>query len=271
MKRLILVVFTLLSILSFSDGDRVTKKSESKNKFSLGFMTGHGSKLYRVDKKSLSYIPFITFERENIYIKGTELGYKYKVNPKLTLTGFSQIFGGIALQGVGGAIGATQLKNSDMEEGYQGIHSRKTQVELGLRMDYNTDFQKVKLVGEIRGGERGGSGKISAIRPFIITRKLFIIPQINFTLVDKNMVDYYFGVTEDEVNDSRNNKLEKVYDPNKFAYATGVGAVVTYKLTPKISIFNLSEIQYVGNEIGDSPIVRNRTNYFVSLGMRYNF
>jgi len=271
MKKIILVIFILSSILSFSDGDRVTKESKSKYKFSLGFMAGYGSKLYRVEEKSLSYIPFITFERENIYIKGTELGYKYKVNPKLTLTGFSQLFGGITLQGVGGAIGATQLKNSDMEEGYQGIHSRKTQVELGLRMDYNTNFQRVKLVGEIRGGERGGSGKISAIRPFMVTNKLFIIPQINFSLLDKNMVNYYFGVTEDEVNDLRNTKLNEVYDPNKFAYASAIGASVSYKMTSNFSIFNLSEIQYVGNEIGDSPIVRNRANYFVSLGVRYDF
>ena len=271
MKKIILIVFILLSVLSFSDNDRTTKKSESKYKFSLGFMAGHGSKLYQVDEKSISYIPFITLERENLYIKGTEIGYNHKLNSKLTLTGFSQLFGGIALQGTGGAIGATQLKNSDMKDGYKGISSRKTQVEFGLRLGYNTGFQRVKLLGEVRGGERGGSGKISVIRPFIITNKLIIIPQFNLSLLGKDMVDYYFGVSEDEVNDPRSSKLKEAYDPNKFAYASAIGASINYKITSKLSVFNLAEIQYVGNEIGDSPIVGNRANYFVSLGMKYDF
>ena len=172
MKRLFLIIFILLSVLSFSGNDGSTKEVEAKYKFSLGFMTGYGSKLYQIDEKRLSYIPFIALERENLYIKGSEIGYKHKLNSKLTLTGFSQLFGGVALQGTGGAIGATQLNNSDMKSGYKGINDRKTQVEFGLKLGYNTSFQRVKLIGEVRGGERGRSGKISAIRPFVVTNKL---------------------------------------------------------------------------------------------------
>lgn len=269
MKKIILVVFILLSVLSFSDND--VKMKESEYKFSLGFMTGYGSNLYQVEEKQPRYIPFITLERENFYIRGFEVGYKHKLNPKLTLTGFSQLFGGITLQGTAGAIGATQLDNSDMEDGYKGISSRKTQVEFGLRLDYDTDFQRVKLSGEVRGGRRGGSGKISALRPFMVTNKLFIIPQVSLSLLDKNMVDYYFGVTEDEVDDPRNTRLDKAYEPAKFAYASAVGASIRYSVTPKFSVFTLAEIQYVGNEIGDSPLVESRANYFVGLGMRYDF
>lgn len=271
MKKIILTAFILLSSFSFSDEDRPIEKSESKYKFSLGFMTGYGSKLYKVDGEHMSYIPFISLERKDLYIRGTEIGYRHKLNSKFTLTGFSQLFGGVSLQGAGGALGATQLKNSDMEEGYKGISSRKTQVEFGLRLGYNTGFQRVKLLGELRGGERGGTGKISVIRPFIISKKLIIIPQFNLTLLDKNMVDYYFSVTEDEVNDPRNTKLNQTYDPNKFAYASAIGATVSYKITPKFSVFNLAEIQYVGNEIGSSPIVDNRANYFISIGLKYDF
>ena len=271
MKKIILIVFILLSVLSFSDNDRMTKEPESKYKFSLGLMAGYGSKLYHIEEKQPSYIPFIILERENLYIRGFEIGYKHKLNSKLTLTGFSQLFGGITLQGTAEAIGATQLNNSDMEDGYKGISDRKTQVEFGLRIGYNTGFQRVKLTAEARGGQRGGTGKISVLRPFVVTNKLFIIPQINLSLLDKNMVDYYFGVTEDEVNDPRNTKLDKAYNLDKFAYASAVGVSIRYSVTPKFSVFSLAEIQYVGNEIGDSPLVDNRANYFAGLGMRYNF
>ncbi|WP_028856747.1 MipA/OmpV family protein [Psychrilyobacter atlanticus] len=271
MKKIILVVFILLSVLSFSDNDRMTKESEPKYKFSLGFLGGYGTSLYQIDEKQPRYIPFITLERGNLYIKGAEIGYNHKLNSKLTLTGFSQLFGGITLQGTAGAIGTTQLKSSDMEDGYKGISSRKTQVEFGLRLDYDTNFQKIKLSGEVRGGQRGGSGKISALRPFVITNKLFIIPQINLSLLDKNMVNYYFGVSEDEVNDPRNNKIDSAYNPDGFAYASAVGVSIRYSVTPKFSVFSLAEIQYVGDKIGDSPIVDNRANHSVGLGMRYDF
>lgn len=271
MKKIILIVFTLLSVLSFSDNDGFEKGAESKYKFSLGYMVGYGSKLYQIEEKQPRYVPLIMLERKNMYILGTEIGYRHKLNSKLTLTGFTQLFGGIALQGTGGAIGATQLKSSDMEDGYKGISSRKTQVEFGLRLGYNTGFKKVKLVGEVRGGERGGTGKISAIRPIIVTDKFSIIPQINLSLLDKNMVDYYFGVTEGEVNDPRNTELTKAYDPDEFAYVSGIGVSGRYKFTPTWSVFGLAEIQYVADEIGDSPIVDNRANYFIGLGLRYDF
>lgn len=269
MKKTILGIFILLSAISFSeDGGRV---KESKYKFSLGAMVGHGSKLYKIEKDKVNYIPFISLESEDLYIRGTEFGYKHRLNSRLVLTGFSQLFGGIQLQGVGGAIGAVQLDNSDMEDGYKGIDDRDTQVEVGLKLDYDTKFKDVKLQGELRGGERGGAGKISAMRTFKITNKLFVVPQVSFSLLDENLIDYYFGISEDEVNDSRNNKINKAYDINKFAYASAIGGSVSYNFNPEWSIFGLTELQYVSNEIGDSPIVDNRVNYFMSLGIRYNF
>jgi outer membrane scaffolding protein for murein synthesis (MipA/OmpV family) len=269
MKRIILVIFILLSILSFSENS--VKEAGPKYKFSLGYMAGYGSKLYHIDEKQPRSLPIIMLERKNFYILGTEIGYRHKLNSKLTLTGFSQIFGGIGLQGMGGAIGATQLSNSDMKDGYKGISSRETQVEFGLRLGYNTGFQKVVLSGEVRGGKRGGSGKISALRPIAVTDKFSIIPQINLSLLDKNMVDYYFGVSEDEVKDDRNYKLDKAYEPDEFAYASAVGFSAKYSFTSEWSAFGLAEIQYVADEIGDSPIVDNRANYFVGLGLRYDF
>jgi outer membrane protein len=271
MKRIILGIFILLSVLSFSESDKMLKESESKYKFSLGAMAGYSSNLYQVEKDEVSYIPFITLERENLYIRGTEFGYKHRLNSRFVLTGFSQLFGGIKLQGVGGALGAVQLNNSDMKDGYKGINDRDTQVEVGLRLGYDTKFKKVKLLGELRGGERGNSGKISAMRPFRITNKFMIIPQISLSLLDKNMADYYFSVDEDEVNDSRSTKLNEVYEIDKFAYASAVGVSTSYKFTSKWSVFGLAELQYVSDEIGDSPIVDNRANYFVSLGIKYNF
>ena len=271
MKKIILVVFMLVSALSFSENSMSNKEAESNYKISLGFMGGYGSSLYKVDESYTRYIPILGVEGENFYVLGSEIGYRHKLNSKLTVTGFSQLFGGVSLQGVGGAIGSTQLKNSDMEEGYKGISSRKTQTEVGVRLGYNTGFKNTILSGEVRGGQRGSTAKISALRPVIVTERLSIIPQMNFTLVDHNMVNYYFSVSEDEVNDPRNTKLDKAYNSDQLAYASGIGVTGNYQFTSEWSAFALAEMQYVADEIGNSPIVDERANYFVGVGLRYNF
>lgn len=265
------MVFILLSALSFSEDEVNKKRSEESYKISLGFMGGYGSKLYKTDEKNTRYIPIIGLISKNLYILGTEIGYKKELNSKISITGFSQLFGGVSLQGIGGAIGGTQLNNSDMERGYTGINDRKTQVEFGLRLSYETKYQNIELLTEVRGGERGNSGKISVIRPIFITKKFLVIPQINFTLLDSDMVDYYFGITEDEVNNPKNTGLNQVYNPNDFELASSVGLTAKYDFTSKWSMFTTAEIQYIGNQIGDPPIVNSQINYFMGLGLRYDF
>lgn len=271
MKQRFLFIFLMFSILSFSEDNMIKKRSEENYKISLGFMGGYGSKLYKADEKSTRYVPIIGLVSKNFYILGTELGYKKKLNSQISITGFSQLFGGVSLQGIGGAIGGTQLNNSDMERGYKGINDRKTQVEFGLRLGYKTKYQEIKLLTEVRGGERGNSGKISIIRPIFITKNLLVIPQINFTLLDSDMVDYYFGITEDEVNNPKNTELNQAYNPDDFELASSVGLTAKYNFTSKWSMFTIAEIQYIGNEIGDSPIVNSQINYFMGLGLRYDF
>ncbi len=94
---------------------------------------------------------------------------------------------------------------------------------------------------------------------------------MNLTLIDHNMVNYYFTVSEDEVNDPRNTKLDKAYNPDQLAYAFGVGVTSNYQFTSEWSVFALAEMQYVADEIGNSPIVDERANYFIGVGLRYSF
>jgi len=54
MKKIILFMFILLSTWSFSESNIPTKEVESKYKFSLGFMTGYGNKLYQTVKNTVT-------------------------------------------------------------------------------------------------------------------------------------------------------------------------------------------------------------------------
>jgi outer membrane protein len=270
MKKIILVGLILGSTLSFSVEGKKDEKPKKNYSFSIGAMVGSSSRLYKTEGKSVSYRPIIGAEVGNFYLVGTEVGYKKKINPKLTLTGFSQIFGGLALQGLGGALGGATLDNSDMKEGYRGINDRKTQVEFGIRGMYDTDIH-VRLVGEVRGGERGGTAKTSVIRQFRPTQRFIVVPQLNFTVLNKNITNYYFGVTESEANSSESWKIDKEYKVGNIGFATSIGLAGSYYITRKLSLFVLTEIQYVSDEIKDSPIVDTNINYYVGTGVKYKF
>jgi outer membrane scaffolding protein for murein synthesis (MipA/OmpV family) len=274
MKKIILISFIIFSVVAFSEEEVENKNDKEKKKnysFSLGGMVGYSSNLYHKDKNNVRALPILSAKYKDIYLLGTEIGYKKQVSPRVTLTGFTQLFGGITLQGVGAAIGGTQLNNSDMEDGYRAIDDRKTQIEFGIKMEYQADIPTLKLEVEGRGGERGGSGKVTISRVYTVTPKFLLIPQVNFTLIGKNMTNYYFGISEDEVKRENNDKLVRVYDTNKIAYATGIGIVGKYYITEKFSVFGLTEYQYVSDEIGNSDIVDSRGNYYVGVGLSYDF
>ena len=271
MKKIILLPLLLIIFqISFTQDEENKQNKKFNSKFSIGAMTGVGSRLYKTHTHKTPFVPVFGGEVEGLYLLGTEIGYKKQINEKLSLTGFTQIFGGLSLQGIGGALGGAALDNSDMKEGYRGINDRKTQMEYGIRVGYNLN-KELKLVGEVRGGEYGGTGKGSIIRPIMVSRRFILIPQLNLTLLNKNISNYYFGVTESEANNSESWKIDNKYEIDRITVATSIGLTGSYYLTRKLSIFALTELQYVGDEISDSPIVDTNINYFVGTGLRYTF
>ena len=268
MKKIIIMLILVVSTLSFTEENKVTEKSEWK--LYIGAFAESRSYLYKVDKKNISYLPVIGIEKNGYYLKETELGYKYDLTPKLKITGYTQIFGGLGLQGVGSSLNSKQLRGSDMEEGYQEIDDRKTQVEGGLKLAYTTD-EKIVFTGNLRGGKYGIASTLGVSRMFVLARRFVLIPQANLTVFDKNIVNYYFGVSDEEVDRDLGDKLTKDYSVKKYSVVPSLGLVGSFYITRELSIFGLVEMQYASEGIGNSPLVNERSNYFLGTGLRYEF
>lgn len=277
MKKNILFIFILFSIISFSENLKEVKVDGETNlkfdyKLSLGFMIGNENILYKVnDEKDYNISPFIDFEVNNIYISGSEIGYKYQFNKQTEITAFTQLLGGLTLQGVGSAFGSGKLKGSKMKDGYKGIDDRKSQVEVGLRGDYETNFNDIQLSGEIHGGEIGSTAKLSILKPQHITDKFLFIPEFTFTLMDKNLVNHYFGVTKHQAMNSKSYKIDKSYQTSKLGHAFSLGLTGIYDINSDWSIFALSEVQFLSDNISNSPLLNDKTSYFLGVGLRYQF
>ena len=158
-----------------------------------------------------------------------------------------------------------------MEDGYKGIEDRKSQVEFGLKVDYETNLNNLLLSGEIRGGDIGNIYKVSLSRPQPITEKLLFIPELTFTLMDKNLVNHYFEITKSEVINPKNYKLNKSYQTNEMGHAFSIGLTGVYNINSDWSTFALSEFQFLSDNISDSPLVKNKTNYSIGVGLKYRF
>jgi len=271
MKKILILLF-ILSTVSFSKASEKTKGTIKKSewKASVGVIAKTTSNLYKVDKENITYLPTIGIEKGGLYLQDTEIGYKYDLSPQLKMTGYTQIFGGLGLQGVGSSLSSKQLRGSDMEDGYSEIDDRKTQVEVGLKLAYTTK-QKIVLSGNVRGGKYGAASTLGISRMFILKQRFILIPQANLTILDKNIINYYFGVSDDEVNRQTNDKLTEKYSVEKYSVVPSLGLIGSFYITHKLSIFGLVEMQYASEGIGNSPLVDKRANYFVGTGLRYQF
>lgn len=157
MKKNILFIFILFSMISFSEDSEEIDKGEKFKfdyKLSVGIMVGHENNLYKTgDSKDYNFNPFIEFEVNDVYISGSEIGYTYYLNERTSITVLTQLSGGLTLQGIGSAFGGDKIKGSKMEDGYKGIDDRESQIEVGLKINYETDYHELELSGEIQGGE----------------------------------------------------------------------------------------------------------------------
>lgn len=71
--------------------------------------------------------------------------------------------------------------------------------------------------------------------------------------------------------DPRNYKIDESYQTNEIGHAFSIGLTGVYNINSKWSAFALSEVQFLSDNISDSPLVKNKTNYFVGAGLRYRF
>lgn len=249
MKKSILGIFALISTFS--------TLSFAENKIGIGASVGTSSKIYKKEDREYLPMPTMDIQYGRFYIKGGSIGVNLYNDDAFAVSLFVDPLTGFSAKG------------KDMKNGYKNIDDRDYQTMVGVKLDANTGINGIKTMLSLKGGEHGTVGKFSLYRPFKITDRLTLVPNIGMSGYSDDFTDYYFGISDSEARRSKFDNLRE-YKANE-AYSFDAGLIADYKLTEDIALTSFLGVNKFSDEIADSPIVENDVVYMISVGARYYF
>lgn len=233
-------------------------------KLSLGMGAIDSKSPYRGVGNDTSAVPLINFEYKDFYIKGGDiknapisLGYNAYKTDNLLVSTFINPWGGY------------NMDRNEMSSDYNDLDKRSYQVEGGIKAQFDTGWNNLKLDWYGLVGEEGGHTGIGLFRPIPMQNgKLIVIPKVSATFFNGDYLDYYFGVSKDEA--ARNNGINDEYKANS-GMSFGFDLAATYFYSPELSITAFAGIEKLSDEVKDSPIVEEDVISKVGVLLNYSF
>jgi outer membrane protein len=197
-------------------------------------------------------IPLFGFEGENLYLRGTQGGYRL-------------------IKGEGWSIGPVLQPRFDGYEqddssALDGMDDRDLSLDAGIGFSWLTDYGLLgaTVVTDVLGKHDGQEVEFSYTALFQWLGFDFI-PSAGLRWKSTNLVEYYFGVRADEARAGRP------------AYAPGdtidpfVRLAVRRELDEKWSLLSAFQYEWLADEIADSPIVDDDYDISIIAGVLYTW
>jgi outer membrane protein len=255
----ILIIIITPALLAAAEQSQTSKKPAEQISAGAGVLVS--PKPYKGADSKVYPIPLIFYRYENFYINGKKTGYTFYKKP---FSIFEQDF--LWKNDVIADIRFDGYDASD-EDVFDGMSDRDWTLDAGL----STALMHKKLgrltfqwLVDILNKHNGYEMSLKYDYPLTM-ENLTLTPAVGFKWQSQNLVDYYYGVQDDEVTAAR-----PAYDAdsttNWFTSLTG-----KYDLNKEWSIFSMLEYEFYGNEIEDSPIVSDDDGLMFMGGILYNF
>jgi len=149
----------------------------------------------------------------------------------------------------------------------QGMGERDDSIEAGLNMAWRYDRADVELgyLTDVSDKSDGDSAFINFGYNFMQSQAFVLRGQLNFEYLDDDVTNYYWGVPGSKATASR-----PKYSPDE-AWNTSVGLIGTYSMTESWVLMGGAIYTMLGDEIDDSPIVKedNYTTAFIGVGWKF--
>jgi MipA family protein len=206
-----------------------------------------------VDNK-ITPIPLLELTYKNWYVQGIQAGYHFINTDKFT---FDARVGFVF----------TSLDPDDSPE-LEGMNKRNPSVEAGFVFDWKPGKYRLStsLYTDILGNSNGQQAATDLSRMWTFNRFQWgISPSIGVVWQSSNMVNYYVGVTPEEVRPGR----PEFVGHSALNFRSGVFGF--FHVTPRIRLTGLLRFQRLDNEISDSPIVDQSRGFFGLIGVTYQF
>ena len=248
MKKLILMGF-IISTISYAEDFQVQ---------TVGIAGKYYNTIYKANKDIIP-VPLINLNYNRFSLNGVKPGFTLYEEEGFR---FSAI-----LDPLGGYFEGLTIKSKDMDKGLEYIEDRDSQFMYGLNIDFELSENVFGNINYMFSKE-GDKGEAYITYVGYLTDRLVILPTISAKYYSHDFVNYYFGVTQKEVN--LNKKLDKTYQGNN-SFNLGVSITAEYSITEQCIISTFAGYEYFDEEITNSPLLDKESQTYYGIGFRYSF
>lgn len=231
---------------------------EQESSWGLGLGVMSSQKAYTDMDRDTKVIPFISYENEYIEVLGPNLKYKL---PGFELNDANKFNFNL--------VGEYDFSDNDPDETpiLNGMEERDGGFWVGAQVEWQNEFVNVSLefLTEAAGDSDGSMFNLGFERTWTIGERYMLTPRVVLSRVDKNYVDYYYGVRADEV------RSDRAFYQGEAGLNTEIGLRAMYMFDRNQMLMLDLAVTSLASEIKDSPLVDSSTESRVILGYIYRF
>lgn len=254
-----------LNLDDFLITENQTSRSERGNedKISIGLLMNIKKNPYLGVESGFEVFPLIEAKYDKFFVKpntietvsGYQGGYIFYSDTQFMLSGIIDYqISNLDVEKLEAPLPSIlEKKKSEFYFGLSGKFVPVSSPEFSIAVDVAKNFNnsgglKVKFYGE---------------RYIQYTPLLYVVPGISYIFLDKDYINYYYGVPENLVNVTPYGDTPG----NKF----GAHLDLVYTLGENIDFRSINSIELLSTEIAESPLVTNRINLNIGIGIMFTF
>lgn len=161
--------------------------------------------------------------------------------------------GGLTVNVIGQPFLGGYLNVSQMGDNYYGIGMYQRKESWSFGVGAKIFGFTLQLNKDINGKSHGHKGQLNFGKLFMIKEDLPLRLGVGAEILDQNFMDYYYGVTTNEVTSDR-----PYYSPTA-AINYSFSAFPVFKLTEKINLTSGYSLKFLDKKIQNSPTTRGKS------------
>lgn len=146
-----------------------------------------------------------------------------------------------------------ESKNSELYFGLSGKYYPESDSDMNIGIDISKNFMESK----------GTKLKIYTERISQVTKDLEIVGGLSLTFLDKNYVNYFYGVPKNSYS------VDSYQDASGFK--GGIHLDLKYRITDNTYFRSINSIEFLSSELAMSPIINNNVNFNIGFGIQVTF
>ena len=206
----------------------------------------------QLNDNRVDLIPLYLYEDKWLFARGTSAGVHLFSNGALTVDTLIKY--------------RFDRLEADSNAYFAGMEDRKQSVDGGLSAAFSGDWGAVSAtwLSDFMGHHNGAEWDISYRYPWQSGR-LVMSPFVSYVYQDRDLVDYYYGVRDDEAL------------PDRPAYRAGsasfwrAGISISYRVSQRVMVFSNIAVEQLDQEVRNSPLVDEKQLGEATVGFAYSF